>query len=70
MRKIALKMGDGFLEGKGNDFKQGDNIKLGDDMWCPYCIVYELTLWLICNFGCTQIACKDTLAYLEEINTL
>ena len=32
MRKIALKMGDGFLEGKGNDFKQGDNIKLGDDM--------------------------------------
>ena len=23
MRKIALRMGDGFLEGKGNDFKQG-----------------------------------------------
>ena len=23
MRKIALRMGDGFLEGKGSDFKQG-----------------------------------------------
>ena len=29
-------------------------------------ITYQLTPWLTCTFGCTQITCKDTLPFGEN----